>query len=97
MSYSNILLNKQEPVALIRLNRPKVHNALNNALMSELSECLEALDADDTVRAIVITGNDRAFAAGADISEMQTMDFSRAYREQFILRIGSRFRGVGNR
>ncbi|MEE2763329.1 MAG: enoyl-CoA hydratase [Pseudomonadota bacterium] len=84
MNYSNILLEKQDPVALIRLNRPKVHNALNNALMSELSECLAALDADDTVRAIVITGNEKAFAAGADIAEMRSLDFSQAYREEFI-------------
>lgn len=84
MTYNNILLERHDPVALIRLNRPRVHNALNNALMSELSDLLKDLEQDDEIRAIVITGNDKAFAAGADISEMQTMDFSRAYREQFI-------------
>ncbi|WP_372982753.1 enoyl-CoA hydratase [Marinobacter sediminum] len=84
MTYNNILLERHDPVALIRLNRPKVLNALNSALMSELSDLLKALEQDDEVRAIVITGNEKAFAAGADISEMQAMDFSRAYREQFI-------------
>lgn len=57
-------------VALIRLNRPKVLNALNAKLMEELREALQALDRDDKVRAIVITGDDKAFAAGADIKQM---------------------------
>ncbi len=84
MVYGNILLERRDPVALIRLNRPEVHNALNNALMSELSDALKALEADSEVRAIVVTGNDDAFAAGADISEAQALDFSRAYRNEFI-------------
>ncbi|MEP0001257.1 enoyl-CoA hydratase-related protein, partial [Marinobacter sp.] len=84
MIYGNILLERRDPVALIRLNRPEVHNALNNALMSELSDALKALEADSEVRAIVVTGNDNAFAAGADISEAQALDFSRAYRNEFI-------------
>ena len=82
--YSNILLERHEAVALIRLNRPAVYNALNNALMNELSEALATLEADDAIRVIVLTGNDKAFAAGADISEVQALDFSRAYREGFI-------------
>lgn len=57
-------------VALIRLNRPKELNALNAKLMQELREALKALDGDDSVRAIIITGNDQAFAAGADIKQM---------------------------
>lgn len=84
MKYNNILLEMHGEVALIRLNRPKVHNALNNALMNELSAVLEDLEVDDAIRAMVITGNDRAFAAGADITELQALDFSRAYREGFI-------------
>ena len=84
MNYSNILLERCEAVALIRLNRPKVHNALNNELMNELTSALEALEADNAIRAIVITGNDKVFAAGADISEVHALDFSRAYRERFI-------------
>lgn len=84
MIYSNILLERRDPVALIRLNRPEVHNALNGALMSEMSDALKALEADAAVRAIVVTGNEKAFAAGADISEMQPLDFSQAYREETI-------------
>jgi enoyl-CoA hydratase len=56
--------------ALVRLNRPKQLNALNAAAMDALCDALEALDADDAIRAIVVTGSDRAFAAGADIGEM---------------------------
>lgn len=84
MTYNNILLERQGPVALVRLNRPEVLNALNNALMTELSDALRALEQEDAIRAIVITGNDRAFAAGADISEVQPLTFSEAYREGFV-------------
>ena len=58
-----------EHVALVRLNRPKVLNALSNAVASELADALETLDADGVTRAVVITGDERAFAAGADIAE----------------------------
>jgi enoyl-CoA hydratase len=84
MEYSNILLEKHEAVALVRLNRPKVYNALNNALMNELTSALEVLETDEAIRAIVITGNEKAFAAGADIAEVHALDFSRAYRQRFI-------------
>ncbi len=84
MNYSNILLEFHGASALIRLNRPSVHNALNNALMNELTLALDSLEADPSIRAIVITGNEKAFAAGADISEVHALDFSRAYRERFI-------------
>ncbi|HCK75791.1 MAG TPA: enoyl-CoA hydratase [Gammaproteobacteria bacterium] len=84
MEYSNILLEKHEAVALVRLNRPKVYNALNNALMNELTSALEVLEADEAIRAVVITGNEKAFAAGADIAEVHALDFSRAYRQRFI-------------
>ena len=60
--------------ALVRLNRPKQLNALNGAVMDELCTALEKLDRDDEVRAIVVTGNERAFAAGADIGEMAGAD-----------------------
>jgi enoyl-CoA hydratase len=68
--YSNILLHSEPPVLTIGLNRPDVLNALNIALMKELVDALEAADTDDAVGAIVLTGNERAFAAGADIREM---------------------------
>jgi enoyl-CoA hydratase len=69
-SYENILLAVDGPVATITLNRPQALNALNAALLGELVDALTKLDADDAVRCIVITGNERAFAAGADIKEM---------------------------
>src|ERR1019366_7545087 len=68
--YKNLLLSQDGFVATIQLNRPKALNALNTELMTELVDCLEALDQDSEVRAIVLTGSERAFAAGADIKEM---------------------------
>ena len=69
-SYTTILSETHEGVGLIRIDRPKALNALNSTLMTELYQALKAFDADDMVGAIVITGNERAFAAGADIKEM---------------------------
>jgi len=69
-SYTTILSETHEGVGLIRIDRPKALNALNSTLMTELNEALKAFDADDRIGAIVITGNERAFAAGADIKEM---------------------------
>jgi enoyl-CoA hydratase len=70
MSLKHLILTRQEHYAVVQINRPEVLNALNMALMAELVETLEALDRDDEIRCIVLTGNDRAFAAGADIFEM---------------------------
>jgi enoyl-CoA hydratase len=71
MAYENILLERLEgKVGLIRLNRPKQLNALNAALMKEIADALSTLDADRDIGCIIITGDDRAFAAGADIKEM---------------------------
>nr|MBO2470569.1 enoyl-CoA hydratase [Bacillota bacterium] len=69
-AYQHLLVDLSDGVALIRLNRPEVLNALNLALVDELVDALERLDRDDAVRCIVLTGNERAFAAGADITEM---------------------------
>ncbi len=69
-NYENILLAVDGPVATVTLNRPKALNALNAPLMAELADALTRLDADEAVRCIVLTGNERAFAAGADIKEM---------------------------
>ncbi|HXT36898.1 MAG TPA: enoyl-CoA hydratase-related protein [Chloroflexota bacterium] len=68
--FQHILVEAKAGYAVVRLNRPKVLNALNGALIGELVIALEALDADPTCRCAVITGNERAFAAGADIGEM---------------------------
>lgn len=70
MEESNILVEKEGHIATITLNRPKALNALNSALMNELADALEAFDADDEVRCVVLTGNERAFAAGGDIKQM---------------------------
>jgi len=69
-TYENILLAVDGPIATVTLNRPKALNALNAALMAELTDALTRLDHDEAVRCIVLTGNERAFAAGADIKEM---------------------------
>ncbi len=68
--YEHILVEQRDGIAVVRLNRPKVLNALSTPLMAELVNALEALDVDNTVRCIVLAGNERAFAAGADIGEM---------------------------
>jgi enoyl-CoA hydratase len=73
-NYTNIVVEPRSGYAIVRLNRPKVLNALNGALMAELVSALEDLDGDPAVRCIVLTGNDRAFAAGADIAEMAGAD-----------------------
>jgi enoyl-CoA hydratase len=65
-----VLVERNESVAVVRLNRPEQRNALSNQLMSELVGALENLDADEAIRCIVLTGDDRAFAAGADIKEL---------------------------
>jgi len=70
LSYANVLLTRDGNLGIIQLNRPKVLNALNFELMSELVNGLEELDRDPYVRVIILTGNERAFAAGADLSEM---------------------------
>lgn len=72
MNFEHIIVNKQHEkyIALIQLNRPKELNALNRKLMIELRDALKELDNDDEVRVIVLTGNEKAFAAGADIKEM---------------------------
>ncbi|MEK7263739.1 MAG: enoyl-CoA hydratase-related protein [Bacteroidota bacterium] len=70
MIYSNIILTKENSIAVLELHRPEVLNALNMQTMDELVDALQSLDADDDVRSIIITGNEKAFAAGADIKEM---------------------------
>ncbi|MHC6225837.1 enoyl-CoA hydratase [Pseudomonas sp. X10] len=84
MAYNNILVEQHGPVGLIRLDRPAVHNALNGALMSELGEALRGFEDDTHIRAMVITGNDKAFAAGADLAELQFKGFADVYMEEFV-------------
>ena len=86
MAYEFILAEQRGKVGLITLNRPKQMNALNAKLMQELSEAMYAFDADDGVGAILITGNEKAFAAGADIVAMKDWGFIDVYRDDYITR-----------
>lgn len=84
MAYSNIIVETRGRVGLITLNRPNALNALNSALIGEMSQALDAYEADEGIGCIVITGSAKAFAAGADIKEMQTKSYMQAYKEDFI-------------
>ena len=82
--YGMILTEMQGRVAVIRLNRPQALNALCDQLMDELGQALRGFDADPGVAAIVITGSEKAFAAGADIKEMQSRSYPAVYLDDFI-------------
>lgn len=84
MSYENILVETRGAVGLVALNRPQALNALCDALIRELAQALDAFEADDAVGAIVLTGSDKAFAAGADIKEMQSRSFVDVYLGDFV-------------
>ncbi|KVK78204.1 enoyl-CoA hydratase [Burkholderia cepacia] len=86
MAYENILVETRGRVGLVTLNRPKALNALNDALMDELGDALKAFDADDGIGAIVVTGSEKAFAAGADIGMMATYSYMDVYRGDYITR-----------
>ena len=94
MSYECIRTETRGRVALVTLNRPKQMNALNPKLMQELGAALFALDADDGIGAILLTGNEKAFAAGADIGVMKDFDFQHAFRTDYITRDWEHIRGV---
>jgi enoyl-CoA hydratase/carnithine racemase len=86
MTYETLIVETDEGVTLVRLNRPQALNALNGQLMDELTAALAAAEADEAVRCIVITGSERAFAAGADIKEMASKSYADVYKEDFITR-----------
>jgi len=86
MPYENILTEIRGRVGLVTLNRPKQLNALNDALMTELGEALLKFDADENIGAIVLTGNDKAFAAGADIGAMVSWSYMDVYKTDYITR-----------
>jgi len=94
MAPENILVETRGRVGLVTLNRPKVLNALNDSLMNELGDALAAFDADEAIGAIVITGNDKAFAAGADIGVMKDRSFRDVYMGQYITRNWERLRSI---
>ena len=84
MTYQNIIAEVKGRVGLVTLNRPQALNALNSALIAELNQVLDAWEADANIGCIVITGSEKAFAAGADIKEMQSKSFVDAYAGDFI-------------
>jgi enoyl-CoA hydratase len=84
--YENILVERRGKVGIVTLNRPKALNALNAALIAELGLALDDFEADPGIGAIVLTGSEKAFAAGADIKEMADKTYMQAYGEDFITR-----------
>jgi enoyl-CoA hydratase len=98
MDYETILVSRQGPdkrqVGIVTLNRPKQLNALNDQLMDELGAVLTAFDADDSIGCTILTGSEKAFAAGADISAMAELDFADAYGKDFITRNWEQIRQV---
>ncbi len=82
--YETILVDRRGSVTLITINRPQALNALNSAVLSELIEAFAAFDADDRQRCAVLTGSEKAFAAGADIKEMSDQGFASMYASNFF-------------
>ena len=92
MAYETLLVETRGKVGLVTLNRPQALNALSSKLMRELNAALDGFEADRGIGCIVITGSEKAFAAGADIKEMQTLSFPQTYLDDFITawdRVGS--------
>jgi enoyl-CoA hydratase len=86
MEYANILVETRDRVGLITLNRPKALNALNDALMDELGAALLAFDANPDIGAMVVTGTEKAFAAGADIAAMKDWSYMDVFKSEYITR-----------
>jgi enoyl-CoA hydratase len=84
MSYDNINVETQGRVGIVRLNRPQALNALNAALIAELSAAIDAFEADGNIGCILIAGSEKAFAAGADIKEMAGKSFMDAFMSDFV-------------
>jgi enoyl-CoA hydratase len=98
MSYQTILTSTQGPearqVGIVTLNRPKQLNALNDQLMDELASALKAFDADESIGCIILTGSEKAFAAGADIGAMAQYGFADVYNKDFITRNWEQIQGI---
>ncbi len=88
MAYETIKTETRGKVGLITLNRPEALNALNNQLVGELVEAVAAFDGDEAIGCIVITGSEKAFAAGADIKEMQPKSYMDVYKEDLFAEAG---------
>ncbi|MDY7539133.1 enoyl-CoA hydratase [Undibacterium sp. RTI2.1] len=94
MEYQNIIVETKDKVGVITLNRPKALNALNDQLMDELGFALKAFDKDETIGCIVITGSEKAFAAGADIGAMANYSYMDAYKNDYITRNWEQIRQI---
>lgn len=94
MTHETLLIEAHGPVRLVRLNRPAALNALNSRMMGELAAALSAMDRDDAVRVIVLTGSERAFAAGADIREMADKSFAEIFRQNLFAEEADRIRAT---
>lgn len=94
MTYETILVETLGKVGLIRLNRPQVLNALNDQLMTELGQALVAFDSDENIGAMVVTGSDKAFAAGADIGAMASFTYMDVYKSEYITRNWETIRSI---
>ena len=86
MQYEDLIIDIQDKVAVIRLNRPKALNALNDNMMNELGDALLKFDADDNIGCIVLTGSEKAFAAGADIAAMADYTYPDTFTQGYISR-----------
>ena len=86
MTYENIIVETRDKVGLVTLNRPKAMNALNDRLIDELGAALDGFEADENIGCIVITGSEKAFAAGADIGAMSSWNFMDVYKANYISR-----------
>jgi enoyl-CoA hydratase len=86
MAYENILVDTKGAVGVIRLNRPDALNALNSALIDELGQAIDAFEKDEAIGCLALLGSAKAFAAGADIKEMQPKSYMDVYKEDFITR-----------
>ncbi|MCI5096803.1 MAG: enoyl-CoA hydratase [Rhodobacteraceae bacterium] len=94
MAFETINVEVQDHVSLIKLNRPDALNALNTQLLGELCTALEEADANDKVRCIVLTGSEKAFAAGADIKEMSTMSFVDVFNANLFADVNDRITAI---
>lgn len=94
MNYENILVETHGRVGLVRLNRPKALNALNDQLMDELGHALLGFDADESIGCMVITGSEKAFAAGADIGAMAAYSYMDVFKGDYITRNWEKIRQV---
>lgn len=94
MAYETLIVEIKDHICLIKLNRPDALNALNTQLLGELCTALESADANDKVRCIVVTGSEKAFAAGADIKEMSSKSFVDVFAENLFADLSGRLMGI---